>query len=342
MFAIMSTAWVVPGLAGPTMSGFVAEHTSWRFVFLGLLPLVGAAGALALPALRSVPAGTADPIVDRARSARLRGAIRVALGVGALLAGLAGDAGWAGVALVGGGLAVAAPAFLRLVPPGTMRAAAGLPAAVLARGTVTFAFFGADAYVPLALTDTRGTSTTFAGLTVMATTLSWTAAAWMQDRWTLRVGARRLVTVGHSLLVAGIGGAALILWDAVPLWLCLPVFAVAGFGIGLSYAPISFTVLRLAAPGREGEATSSMQLSDLVGVALGTGVGGAAVAVGNAAGWAPDVGIGIGWAVAATVAAIGVGVARRLPDASPAVQAKANAGGSTTTTAAAQTANTGR
>ena len=44
MMAVLSTAWVVPGLAGPALSAEVAHLFGWRWVFLGLLPLVAIAG----------------------------------------------------------------------------------------------------------------------------------------------------------------------------------------------------------------------------------------------------------------------------------------------------------
>ena len=46
MFAVLSTAWVVPGLIGPPIAALVAAAVGWRWVFLGLLPLVIAAGVL--------------------------------------------------------------------------------------------------------------------------------------------------------------------------------------------------------------------------------------------------------------------------------------------------------
>ena len=52
VFAVLSTAWVVPGLIGPAVSALVAASVGWRWVFLGLLPLVLASGALAWPSLR--------------------------------------------------------------------------------------------------------------------------------------------------------------------------------------------------------------------------------------------------------------------------------------------------
>ena len=57
LFAIMSTAWVVPGLVGPAIAGALSDHIDWRVVFLGLLPLVIAAGAIAFPALARLGPG---------------------------------------------------------------------------------------------------------------------------------------------------------------------------------------------------------------------------------------------------------------------------------------------
>src|SRR6201992_3906043 len=47
MFAVLSTAWVVPGLVGPAIAALVAGAVGWRWVFLRLLALVVAAGLLA-------------------------------------------------------------------------------------------------------------------------------------------------------------------------------------------------------------------------------------------------------------------------------------------------------
>ncbi len=51
MFAVLSTAWVVPGLIGPVLAERIAEGIGWRWVFLGLVPLVACAGLFVLPAM---------------------------------------------------------------------------------------------------------------------------------------------------------------------------------------------------------------------------------------------------------------------------------------------------
>ena len=51
MMAVLSTAWVAPGLAGPALAAEVARAFGWRWVFLGLLQVVAVAGSIAVPAL---------------------------------------------------------------------------------------------------------------------------------------------------------------------------------------------------------------------------------------------------------------------------------------------------
>ena len=65
---------------------------------------------------------------------------------------------------VAAGLLVGVVPLRRLLPPGTLAARPGLPVTVLARGLLTFAFFGADTYVPLAITAVRHQSTAVASV----------------------------------------------------------------------------------------------------------------------------------------------------------------------------------
>lgn len=311
MFAVLASAWVIPGIFGPAIAGIVEHAVGWRWVFLGLLPLVLLAGLFTLPAMRPIGPGTVgSDVVERSR---LPFAIAVAVGAASVLGGIAAENAAVAIALVLAGGAIGIPAYLRLVPPGTLRARAGMPAAVAARGTLTFAFFGVDAYVPLAIADVRHLGTLWITLSLTTTTLMWTAAAWAQERLVERVGARRLVIAGHGIILVSIAVTAFYLVDAVPFWVGFAGWTCGGFGIGLAYAPISLVVLREAEPGREGAATSSLQLTEQLGVALGIGLGGAAVAIGARQGWTAATGIAVAWIIGGLVAAIGMLVARRLP-----------------------------
>jgi MFS family permease len=309
VFAVLSTAWVVPGLVGPAVSALVAERLGWRWVFLGLLPLVVASAALAVPSLRRIgpPARPVSPAGGLGR------AVAVAAATGLVLAGLSSGSPLAGAALVAAGLLLGVRPLRRLLPPGTLAARPGLPVTVLSRGLLTFAFFGADTYVPLALTSVRGRSTAVASVAVTAATLSWTAAAWVQERKAADWPGRRLIRAGFLIVAAGIACEVAALFPGVPVAVGVAGWAVGGFGIGLAYSPVSLIVLGEAPSGQEGVASASLQLADTLGVALGAGLGGVLVAVGAAAGWAEWAGIAGAYALTATVAVAAAVLARRIP-----------------------------
>lgn len=313
MFAVMASAWVIPGIVGPAIAGVVEHSVGWRWVFLGLLPLVVVAGAFTIPAMRFIGPGTPSNPDGTPDKSLLPWAIGVAVGAAALLAGIAADNLVVTGLLVVAGLALGIPAYLRLVPEGTVRAAPGMPAAIATRATLTFAFFGVDAYVPLAIADVRHLGTLWITLCLTTTTLAWTTAAWVQERLVVRVGARRLVVIGHAIILASIVVTGLFLVEAVPFWVGILGWTCGGFGIGLAYAPISLTVLSEAEPGREGAASASLQLTEQLGVAIGIGLGGAAVAIGARNDWQPSAGIAIAWTIGAAVAVLGMLIATRLP-----------------------------
>lgn len=313
MFALLSSAWVVPGLVGPGISGWVAENIGWRWVFFGVLPLVPLNVALSLPALHRLGA---PPARERTRTRDVAPvALALTIGAGVLLAALAWRHPLTAVPLAAGGI-VLVRSFRRLTPPGTLRAAPGMPAAVASRGLQTCAFFTANSFLPLAITEVRGLSSVTAGLLLTSATLSWTAGAWVQDRRGHRVGRARLVAIGIAILAGGLAGLLLVLLPGVPLLVPAACWTVAGFGMGMSFSGISLVVLATAEPGSEGEATSAMQLTDVLGNALGTGAAGAAVAAGVALGWATSTGLFVAFGIAAAAAATGALTSRRLPDTS--------------------------
>lgn len=314
VFAIFSSAWVIPGIVGPAAASGIEHALSWRFVFLALLPFVLLAAWITIPVLsREAPEGaTASAGAHRRR----RLALVLTAGAGAVLAALGGVPLALAVPLVIVGLPAAVAAFLRLVPPGTVRLAPGMPAAVLVRGILTFAFFGADAYVSLTFQDVRGREPWVAGVALTGATILWTTGAWVQDRLVHTVGPRRLVMSGFACIGLGVLGMFGAL-GPLPVPAAILVWSLAGLGMGLSFAPLSVTVLGLATAGREGEASASLQLTDVLGTALGTGLGGAFVALGEARGWPTRSALELAFAAALAVAVLGIAAGRRLPASLP-------------------------
>ena len=309
MLAMLSTAWVLPGLVGPAVAGIVADHASWRLVFFGLVPIVALAAALTLPALAAIaPTGTFD-----ARGASPRHALLLSGGLVLSLLGAQQRDLLIALSLLAAGIAIARPGFRRLMPAGTLAAAPGLPAAIAAMGLVSIAFLGTETFFPLLVTEVHHRSSTLAGLALSAATFTWTAGAWVQARLAPHRSRRGLVAAGALVLALGLAGLVLPLVDETPLWAGVVAWALAGLGMGIAHATISLVVLAEAAAGREGAASASMQLASVLGVALGAGAGGAAIAMATARGWGPRVGFGIGLAITGSAALLAVGAAARLP-----------------------------
>ena len=312
MFATLSTAWILPGVVGPALAGIVGETLGWRFVFLGLLPLIVLSASIAFPAVRTIGP---DPS-DAANAATLRDraplAILVALGTGLLLAGLTSGEPVLLVVLGIGGAIVGLFALRRLTPEGTLRAARGLPATVLMRGVITFAFFAVDAYVALALVEWRGLSAAQAGIALTAATVSWTAGSWTQAKFSKRWPPERFVRVGVMVLVVGLASFGIVLVPTISPWVALPTFAIAGYAMGLAYSPLALIVLRESPTAEQGRASSAISLTDSLGTALGTGITGALVAASVRQTGNPAMGLALGFSVAVVVALLGVILSGRL------------------------------
>jgi MFS family permease len=307
--ALLSTAWVVPGLIAPGVAGVIAEQLSWRVVFLGLLGLPLVAAWLCLPPLRAITPGGVGP----EHALPVGAAVRLALGAGLVVTGLGADDWILGIPLLVLGCAVAAPAFIRLTPAGTLRAARGLPAAIATRGLQTFAFFGTDAFFALALASVRHLSAVEVGLVLTPPTFTWTAGAWIQARRAGHWSRRVMVTAGLGFVALGVALCASVLVDGIPLAVSCAGWGFGGFGMGLAYSPISLVVLSEADDASQGAATASLNLTDVLGIALGTGIGGAIVAIAPSLDWTRRDALTAVFALMLAAALLGIAIARRLP-----------------------------
>jgi MFS family permease len=286
MLATLSSAWIVPGLIGPALAGMVADHIGWRWVFLGLAPLPVAAALFAAPAMRRLKPSTARG-PDRRRTAD---AVLLAGGVGLIMAALGGRSVLYAL-LIPFGCALAGPPLRRLLPPGTLTARGAMPSAIATVGLASLAFFGVDAFIPLAMKTVRGQSLTVSGLALTAATITWTTGAWIQAHLAGRQSRRVLVTTGLLLMALGILGCAGALSPAVPALTMALAWGLTGLGMGMAYSTGKVTVLDLAPAGQEGATSAAMQLADTLGAAIGTGVGGIVVGIASAGGRSPGAGI---------------------------------------------------
>jgi MFS family permease len=200
-----------------------------------------------------------------------------------------------------------------------------MPAAILVRGLTTFAFFAVYAYIPFALVEIRGMSTAEAGLALTSATIAWTGGAWLTARLVSRLGEARLIRLGLVMLAGGLLSSLLVLTPSVPPLLGVLTFGLAGFGIGTSYSPVSLIVLAFAPPAQIGAATSGLQLVDVLGESLGTGVTGAILAAAVRTAVAPSVPLGIAFGIGLAVALLALLVTARLPERSSSASADVSA-----------------
>jgi MFS family permease len=324
MLALLSSAFVLPALIGPSLAGLLADRLSWRAVFLAFPPLLVLAGGLLIPALRRLqPAsGSADP-VDRAKLVR---AVVLSAGTGMLLSGLAAVSGQQssaggrvlglGAVLVGGGLA--GWAVRDLLPPGTLTAERGVQATIAARGLLDVGYFYTEIHLVLALIRLGGHSAAAAGMAVSVGAITWTAGSWTQERLDRRDhgrGRRARARRGVVLMTVGVAIASgAVLLSAHPsLALATLGWGVTGVGMGLAQPTLSTIAFAVTPSGEQGELSSSLLLADLLAPAVAIGVGGALVGAGGTLLGSTQAGIRLALALSPAVMVVCLAVAHRLP-----------------------------
>ncbi|WP_199702132.1 MFS transporter [Jiangella rhizosphaerae] len=279
IFAGMAAAWVVPSIVGPLVAGLLTDELSWRWVFLGIAPLVLIPVFLALPSAKAVdgpPPGGAPR-----RAGRKRFALAAAVGVGLLqYAGSRADLVAVAVAVVA--LVLMVPSVPKLLPPGTIALRRGLPTVVALRGIYAGAFFGTETFLPLLLVAERGMSSTLAGLSLTGGALGWATGSWYQGR-TRTVAPRYLLVRAGGLFVAlAICSVSLALVEAVPPFVVMVGWVVGAFGMGIATASMSVLLFQLSPVEEHGANSAALQVSDALFTATFVGLAGTIFGTGHA------------------------------------------------------------
>lgn len=270
VFSLLAAAWVVPGLVGPLFTGAVVDHLSWRWVFLSVPPLVVVALAVLRPALRGTHPSSDAPYL---RPATIGWAVLAALAVGVLnLSGERID----GIEWVAGPvvLAVLALAAWRLLPPGTLTLARGLPSVVGVRATVGGSFLAAEAYLPLMLQDQYAYTPARAGAVLAAASVAWALGSFVQGRLGPGTDRYRVMLTGVLLYTSLMGVLALAVGASWPGWVIIVIYGLATLGVGLAYPTTSLLTMRLSPPAEIGKNSSSLQVGEALTSAFALAVTG--------------------------------------------------------------------
>ncbi len=276
VLALLATMWILPGLIGPPIGALLASTVGWRWAYLVPLPVLLVGWVLIAPALDLVPAAErAATTVD------LRWPLQLMVGAGFVFTALTIVRPWA-LGMLGAGLLVGIPALRRIAPPGTLRAARGIPASAMSAFLLSTGFLAMDAFLTLMLTRVRGVSLAEAGLAVTAATITWAAGSAWQSGRAQRMPLGRLMVIGTLAILGGELAVAATLWAWVPLALAYGGWAVVGCGMGITFPTLPLATMRLSGAGTEASELSSVLLMDMLGVATGAGLGGGAVALSEA------------------------------------------------------------
>ena len=265
VIALLSAGWIVPGIVGPPYAAFATQVFGWRIALVLLVPVVLGARFLVARNFVVAPKTKAAPI-PLATTAALVASIAL------MLASIRLPSFASPLALALGALAAVVTAA-RFAPTGTLRVARGNPAAIAGLFGVTFAYFGADGIVTLAVRDAMGRSLFTGGAILTVSTLAWSLASLTQPSLARRFAFEppRVAAIGAALVALGLACTAVALLRDPHGTLGFGLFAtgwvIAGFGIGLTYPTLSHAAIDVAPPAAM-RAASATVLAELLGATI--------------------------------------------------------------------------
>jgi len=270
-------------LIGPAIGGILTDNFSWHWIFFVNVPI----GLISLFVLWRLLPAIKRP--DAARHIDYVGAIVFALAIGPFLVGLTNKQSedwtspWVGglmlVGLLFGALFIWIESRVPepIVPLGLFRNRA-FTISVTCMFLAAFGFFCAILFLPRWFQTVAGATATESGYNILPLLAALIFSAIASGQIVARTGRYKILIVG-SLVLLGLGLYLLTNLradtDRPVLWLWM---AVAGLGIGPSFAVFTLVVQNSVAPMQIGTATASLTFFQQIGGTVGLTVAGTVLA----------------------------------------------------------------
>lgn len=272
VLAITLTAWLPVSLFVPQFAAYMQDLRDWRWAYslpfvLGVVVLL--VGVSSLPSRGSAERRSAGVVAF---------AFSIAAAVALLIGGLRSFNTPAGVIAIVVGLGLGAASARALMPPGTLIARKGLPAATLSKVLFGFGVLALEAFETLLIVGVRGESVAVGALAITAGSLAVVAGGWIHERLTQSIAIGRLLQGSSVVMLLGVVAVGAGTNDSVPVFVIFIGVAIRHLGWGIANNGTGEALLALAPKGREGAATSAANTLQSVGFVLGPGIGGIFVA----------------------------------------------------------------
>lgn len=278
MFGLLTAAWLLPGIAGPLITGLLVDLVGWRLVFIVVFAGAGASLAALLTAVRAAhPTGGTTAIIGK------RGAWAGVAALGVLVLHYAGQQ--SPVLLTAGtGVAVIAivAAATQLLPRGTVRLRAGVPRLTGLRGLLGATVASTDIYLPLYLQRQLEYTPTQAGSVVAIGALGWVLGAWIQSKSRAAVGDPRILLRATALVLLGPVTTSLFVSGLITIHSAVAGCVLMGLGMGLAYPQITAAVLSHSSESEHGTHSSGLQLAESMSQSIAIAATGAVLTTGVA------------------------------------------------------------
>jgi MFS family permease len=269
-------------LAGPVVGGLLSMYTSWRWIFVINLPILGVALLLMFRNIR-------DPKAPGMRSGHRidwAGALGLFASAGLLLFFLVqGGVAWpwfsapSALTLCGTALCAAATVWIErraaspIIPPWVWRRR------VLVAGNIALGAFGlvvtAPALIlPIYAQSVLGLNPVTAGLVLATVIVSWPAAAVFSNHAYLRLGFRDTALAGSGVATVALLAVVLLPYQP-PIWSLLPLLLLLGAALGFYQPPIVVGVQSTVVWEERATATSSILFCRQTGQSAGAALFGA-------------------------------------------------------------------